>query len=286
MMSVETVAPAASTITTTPVAEIAQHLAATTVQPGQTQPTPVIVNLTQPAAATPAPVVAPITISPDQLQTFMATQTRLAQLEAESKAREETARAEQVRLLAENGKVQEALSAQRDQSKKDLESERAAKVQSEERAKNYALDGELARVLAAQPLVANGAEQLTKLWRENFIVEPQGNSYNVRTHQFQPVGEFVGAMLGRPEYAHYLRPTAPSGGVGSQGAQGTTPTPAANTTSAPTVVPKNYSEAVILDALARSKEVKDGRLTGGAYVGDNDQIIRQPALGFGLRRQA
>ena len=130
------------------------------------------------------------------------------------------------------------------------------------------LDGELARALATQPLVAGGADQLSQLWRSQFSVESQGDTFAVRAPDFQPVGTWIAAQLGRPEYAHFLRAQNPVGGTagGPPGSQGA-PTPAAN----PVVAdgPKNLSEAVLLTIAALEKSKADPRLT--------------PTLGFGLR---
>ena len=68
-------------------------------------------------------------------------------------------------------------------------------------------------MLASQPLVPGGAEQLTQLWRNQFVVEPQGDSFTVRTPTFQSVGDFVQAQLARPEYAHFIRASNPGGGT-------------------------------------------------------------------------
>ena len=108
-------------------------------------------------------------------------------------------------------------------------SERASRSAVEERAKRYALDGEVSRVLASQPLVPGGAEQLTQLWRSQFVVEPQGDSFTVRTPTFQSVGDFVTAQLARPEYAHFIRASNPGGGTaGTTGAHQAAPTAPAN----------------------------------------------------------
>ena len=154
--------------------------------------------------------------------------------------------------------MEEALRTQREEAQRALEAERIQRAQVEDRAKRYALDGELARALGSQPLVAGGAEQLTHLLRDHFVVEPQGNSFQVRTQDFRSPGDYIAAMLGRPDYAHFLRPNNPGGGVGTgSGVQGQ-PTPPAN--QAPPAEPKNFSEAVLLQYASRTKEVTDPRL--------------------------
>jgi hypothetical protein len=142
----------------------------------------------------------------------------------------------------------------------------------EERAKRYALDGELSKALASQPLVPGGAEQLTQLWRNQFQVEPQGESFHVRTPTFQSVGDFVGAQLARPEYAHFLRAQNPTGGTaGTTGAHQAAPTPASP--AAPTT-PKNFGEAIVLQMQEIYKgQPSDARLNPAAPMGLNSRSI-------------
>jgi hypothetical protein len=211
-----------------------------------------------------------VSIPLDQLNAFTAMQARLAKVEEEQARREAAAREEQVKILAAKGQVEEALRTQREEAQRALEAERVQRAQVEERAKCYALDGELARALGSQPLVAGGAEQLTHLLRDHFVVEPQGNSFQVRTQDFRSVGDYIGAMLGRPEYAHFLRAQNPAGGTGGVGGQ-STPTPAGN--QAPPVEPKNFSEAVLMQFQSNGgKGAADPRLT--------------PTVPFGLRGTA
>src|ERR1700678_1624538 len=84
------------------------------------------------AAAAPPPAVPPlaaaaqpqtVTIPLEQLQTFTSVQARLAQLEAEQRSRDESARAEQVKLLAAKGEIENALRIQREEGQKALDAE-------------------------------------------------------------------------------------------------------------------------------------------------------------------
>ena len=210
-----------------------------------------------------------VTIPLEQLQAFSHLQAQLTQLEADQKARDDAARSEVIKAMAAKGQVEEALRTQREQAQRDIEAERLKFQQTEERAKRYALDGQLTAALSAQPLVAGGAEQLTQLWRSQFIVEPQGDTFNVRTQDFQPVGSWIAAQLGRPEYSHFLRATNPGGGTaGGTGTQ-SAPTTPGNTGGSGDAQPKNFSEAVIMTMAAREKSAADPRLT--------------PTLGMGLR---
>jgi hypothetical protein len=238
------------------------------------------------AASAPPPPAAPplatatqpqtVTIPLEQLQTFTSVQARLAQLEAEQRSRDEAARAEQVKLLAAKGEIENALRIQREEGQKALDAERSSRAAVEERAKRYALEGEVSRVLASQPLVPGGAEQLTQLWRSQFVVEPQGDSFTVRTPTFQSVGDFVQAQLTRPEYAHFIRASNPGGGTaGTTGAHQAAPTSPA--TPAPPVAPKNFGEAIILQMQESQKnQPADPRLNPGVAMGLNARsMVRQ-----------
>jgi hypothetical protein len=225
-------------------------------------PPPTIPTPTATQAAGPATVTIPL----DQLNAFTAMQARLVKVEEEQQKREAAAREEQVKILAAKGLVEEALRQQREEAQRAIEAERVQRSQTEERAKHYALDGELARALGSQPLVPGGAEQLTHLLRDHFVVEQAGNSFQVRTQDFRSVGDYIGAMLGRPEYAHFLRAQNPVGGVGGVGGQ-SAPTSPAN--PAAPVEPKNFSEAVLMQYAAATRQSADPRLN--------------PTVPFGLR---
>ena len=75
---------------------------------------------TPPAAPSSASPAQPqtVTIPLEQLQTFTSVQARLAQLEAEQRSRDEAARAEQVKLLAAKGEIENALRIQREEAQK------------------------------------------------------------------------------------------------------------------------------------------------------------------------
>ena len=231
-----------------------------------------------PTAPPPSPQT--VTIPFEQLQTFTQVQTRLAQIEAEQRQREDTGRAEQVKLMAAKGQVEEALQKQQEESRRQLEIERTQRAAIEERAKRYALDGELSKVLASQPLVPGGAEQLTQLWRSQFQVEPQGESFHVRTPTFQSVGDFVGAQLARPEYAHFIRAANPGGGTaGTTGGHQAAPTPANPATPQ---APKNFGEAIILQMQEMAKsQPSDSRLNPAVAMGLNSRSMVRGCLSVG-----
>jgi hypothetical protein len=228
---------------------------------------------TPPPAPAPAAPSAPatVTLTADQFQAYAALQSRLAALETEQKQRETAATEERVRLLTQKGEAENAVKLIREEKDKDLAAERAARSTLEDRAKRYALDGELSRVLASQPLVPGGADQLTRLWRSEFSVHPEGDSFMVRTPTHQSVGDFVAAQLARPEYAHFVRASNPAGGTGGVSPAGqAAPTAPANPAAAPQI--KTLSDAVIFAMQERQKGGGDGRTN--------------PAVGWGLRPAA
>jgi hypothetical protein len=211
------------------------------------------------AASTPSPAATTqqlVTIPLEQLQAFTSVQARLADMEAAQRAQQETAQQEQARILAQKGEVENALRMLRDQSEQTLNTERQKFLQIEERAKRFALDGELSRALTAHNLVQGGAEQLSQLWRTQFVVDAQGDSFSVRTPTFQSVNEFVSQQLSRPEYAHFLRASTNGGTATGQTIQ-TAQTPPASPT--PTPQPKNMGEAVILHMQSLQKAQGDAR---------------------------
>jgi hypothetical protein len=230
---------------------------------------------TTPVTSPPATPLQPqtVTIPLEQLQTFTSVQARLAQMEADQRGRDEAAQVEHVKLLAQKGEIEVALRIQREEAQKQLESERASRAAVEERAKRYALDGEVSRVLGSQPLVPGGAEQLTQLWRNQFVVEPAGDSFNVRTPTFQSVGDFVSAQLSRPEYAHFIRASNPGGGTaGTTGGHQAAPTSPAN--PAAPAQPKNFGEAIILQMAEMAKGAPtDARMNLAVPMGLNSRTI-------------
>ncbi len=232
--------------------------------PDESPPTPAAVAAVTAPVTPPAPQT--VTIPLEQLQTFTSIQARLATVEAEQRQRDDAARVEQVKLLAQKGEIENALRIQREQAEQQLNAERSHRAAIEERAKRYALDGELARVLASQPLVPGGAEQLTQLWRSQFTVEAQGDSFAVRTPTFQSVQDFVATQLSQSTYAHFIRSTNPGGTAGTTGGNLSAPTPPANQTAP--AAPKTLGEAVILHMQSlKTNSTTDPRLDLSSPMG-------------------
>lgn len=85
------------------------------------------------------------------------------------------------------------------------------------------LERELALALAGRPLVPGAANQLVRLWRDEFVVtEHEAGRFRVGTADGQPLAQAVDAWLSRPEYAHFSRATA-RGGTAAPGGTRTDP---------------------------------------------------------------
>ncbi|MGE3821814.1 MAG: hypothetical protein AB7I30_20565 [Isosphaeraceae bacterium] len=100
-------------------------------------------------------------------------------------------------------------------------------------------DRELATALAGRPLTSGAANQLLKLWRDEFDVFEQDGSYRVARRDGRAVAQAVGEWLGSPEYAHFCLPTS-RGGSGARDAN--RPSSAAQGV----IPPKNLGEAVVM----------------------------------------
>jgi hypothetical protein len=215
-------------------------------------------NPTTPAQPTPA-VATPqtVTIPLEQLQAFTSIQARLAEHEERVRREAQEAQRREAEVLAERGNLQDALRQLREQSEQQLIAERQKHAEVQQRAQQYALDSELSRSLAGENLVPGGVEQLTRLFRGEFVVEPQGHAFHVRTPAFQSVPDFIKAQLGRPEFAHFLRAQNPGGGTAAGQPVQAAPTPPANPSMAPQ--PRNMGEAVILHMQGVQKAQGDSR---------------------------
>jgi len=191
-------------------------VAVTTAPPVAAVP-PVAAAPPVPVAYPPPPVAAMVSIPMSQLEVFAANQARIAQLEAENRQREQAAREKEIQLLTEKGQAVEAVKTLRETKDAELKAISDSKLQLSDRAKRYALEGELSRVLASKPLHEHGVAQLAQLWRGEFQVAEEGESFQVRTPTFQTVDQFVTAELAKPQYAHFLRAVNPGGGSGAAG---------------------------------------------------------------------
>jgi hypothetical protein len=222
-------------------------------------------------------------ITPEQWRDYTNSQTRLAELEAAEARRVADAAAAEVRALQAKGHIEQAFALQRTQAETALTAERERLKQVEDRARRYALDGELARALAGHPLVVGGAEQLTKLIRHEFTVEGQGETFVVRSADFRAVPDYVAAVLARPEYAHFLRAQNPGGGTG--GAQGTQAAPTGPAQPTPEPAIASMSDYAIWHHKNSVHGAANAAATGGSVIGEDGRQLPRPAAGFGLHPQ-
>ena len=213
------------------------------------------------------PSLQTVTIPIDQLNAFMAMQARLAKVEEDQQQRQPQPARSRLRFWPQRAKSRRLSVRNVRRASERSRPSGYSVLRPRSGPKRYALDGELARALGSQPLVDGGAEQLTQLLRDHFVVEPKGNTFHVRTQDFKSVGDYIGAMLGRSEFAHFLRAQNAGGGSGSRGGAAIAPTSPANPTAL--IEPRNFSEAVIMQMATAAKTMADPRLT--------------PSVGFGLR---
>lgn len=98
--------------------------------------------------------------------------------------------------------------------------EREALLAEREQALRLAVrDRELMTVLARSPLVPGVAEQLLKLWREEFTVVVENDAFRVTAHDGRSVDAVVTEWLARREYGHFCVPSS-RGGVATGGRGG------------------------------------------------------------------
>jgi hypothetical protein len=225
--------------------------------------------------STPAAVQAPaqpqtVTIPVEQLQMFTSVQARLAQMEADQRQRDETARTAQIKLIADKDGIERALNEQREDARKQIAEANAARTVTEERAKRHAVKSELVTHLSGYNLVPDGLEQLTELFSKHLAVDPRGESFAVTGPNYQPVKDFIAEKLGSNGYAHFVRASNPNGGTAGGGSSGaaSTPTPSATATQEPP--PKNFGEAIVRQMQQIQKDKpSDPRLNPAAAMGLN-----------------
>lgn len=271
-----------TTILNHPAAPPAPLATATTTPSNQ----PVAVTVNMPAA--PAAPVAPaapqtVPVSLEQIQNWTSMSARLAQLEADQRTKDEAAKAALVAAMAAKGDIENALRTVREDSATALKAERDKLAAIEERARRHALDSQLSQALASHRLVEGGAEQLTKLFRSEFVVDQEGESYKARTPTYEPIGAFIAAQLGRPEFAHFVQAKNPAGGIAGTGGQGTTPTPIAETATPVAAPIVNMGDAILRQASTMKAVLGNGQAQLGVVVAADGSIVRQRAESFGLK---
>ena len=231
---------------------------------------PPAVPAAQPTPAQPGPIapgVPPtVTITNTLYETLVAQQAENVRLQADQRQRDERARQDRVRLLVEQGKTEEAMKANRDDADRRVAAEQEQRIATERRAARYAVDNDLTPRLSGIPLCPGAAEQLTHLFRGNFIATPEGEGFAVRTAGGQSASDFIAATLALPHYAHFRPATNLGGTGGAAGGSISPPTPAANPTTPDKA--KNLGEAVIMLYQQRdAAKPTDGRTDMSAPMG-------------------
>ena len=133
----------------------------------------------------------------------------------------EQARLDEQRRLAEKGQIDELV--KRHAEAIDAERRRVAEVT--ERHKVSERSRELTAALAGHALVKGAADQLARLWADEFEVIELGDRYQVRSRDLKSVKDWIAERLGSEEYAHFVRAEQRGGGgsVGGQSRQVVTP---------------------------------------------------------------
>lgn len=174
-----------------------------------------------PPVETPKPPAPP---APNPLAADLAaTRARLAELEAADAERERLAREAEEEKLRAKGEF-EKLIKQRDA---DLATEKAKAAAATDRAKAYALNTELAIAFSSHALVEGSAEDLSELWRKDFEVVADGDTWAARSKDGRTVKEVIAERLaGR--WSNHVKAEARSG---SGGGNGNVPAPTPTSTT-------------------------------------------------------
>jgi hypothetical protein len=142
------------------------------------------------------------------------------QRESDEARRADEARLEEQRRLAESGKIKELV----EQHAAERASERKRVAEAESRFKNSERSRELAIALSGHKLVKGAAEQLTRLWADEFDVIEAGDGFQVRSKDLKAPRDWVAERLAMEEYAHFVQAESRGSKGGAQG-QAAAPTP-------------------------------------------------------------
>lgn len=146
-----------------------------------------------------------------------------AQKDIEDQQRAEQARMDRQKGLAEKGQIEELVK----QHAAEIEEYRRKSQDAVERHKKAELKRELATALANHTLVKGAAEQLSRLWADEFEVIELADSYHVRSKDLKSPADWVKEKLSSEDYSHFVKAEARGGG-GTQAGQTRQPTQAVN----------------------------------------------------------
>jgi hypothetical protein len=166
---------------------------------------------------------------------------RLATYEAQEAERARAVRDAEQRQLAEKGKIDEIMRAHQLQ----LEAERKRVAEMGERMARTERDRAISAALAGQPLVEHAAEDLARLWADEFEASEGADGRMVVRAKldYRDPSTVIAERLASPRYAHFVR-AANRGGSGGGG--GTpNPTPGAGGADPPPTSPLDKLKAAL-----------------------------------------
>lgn len=290
--------------------------ATTTTAPVITQPTNTASPATPETPATTTTATPPVlALTPEEYRQWQDDRTRLAQHDAELAKERAAAKEREFKTLTEKGEIEKAMQLYRHESDERLNAEKRAaqeRVEAEKRAsqqlketsdrtiadrdnmlratearaRKFALDGELGRAMASHNLMDGAAAKIVKDIKDEFVVEPNGETFTVRTSTGQNAADFLTSYLQANSY--FVKAQNPGGGTGGvQPSQQSPPSGPANPAGELTPQQK-FSQAIV--ANPNMSEGERIRLAGelGLYAQKNttshDQARGNMTLPMGLRR--
>lgn len=207
----------------------------------------------QAAPLAPAAPVAPplvpsspetVTLTMQEVRRLLAAQDQLATIEGQrAQAAREAEEAKAVHM-AKQGEWQRGFDKLKADKEVEIQAERNRAALLESQTKKWVLDREMTVALADQELVPGANAQLTQLWRDRFVVKPEGDRFTVQNPEtFQTVGDFIKTQLSLPEYRHFLRAHNTIGGIHDGPTSAAVAPPPAKPAAPPE--PQNMGQAAI-----------------------------------------
>lgn len=205
------------------------------VPPGPGSPSPEPAPAAPPA---PAPAPAQTTPKPDPITPLIEELTALRlekmEREAEAKRQAEASRIAESERLASAGKLKELM----DRYEQDRKASEEKARQAEAKFRQTVLERELAAALAGQKIRPGTADQLMKLWRDDFEVIDANGRYEVRSKDLKTPAQVAAERLASPEWDHFV-PAEHRGGANPGGAQ---PQPTPVTGGNPALTPEQQQQ--------------------------------------------
>ena len=178
---------------------------------------------------------------------------------------------------------------QREQAQRDIEAERTARIVTQRCGAQRATPwtASLPPPWPHSRWSPAGPSSLPSSGAASSSSSPRATRSTSRTQDFQPVGSWIAAQLGRPEYAHFLRAANPGGGTaGSAGRPVSTDRTGCGKLR-PTAhpVPRNMGDAIARQMAGIAKtQAQNPHLSGGSSLTDAGVRVPEVAAGFGSVR--